>query len=177
MTCAQQQDGGKSDPATDGMHHHRPGEVVKVLAEQALYPILPTQASAPGHAFENGVDQSNQDGRGDQLRPKLGSLGNAARNNGGNGCGKGGQEEELHQIIATRSKTAPADLAGNHTGAGQECDAIGHGITHKEIGKGRDRKVCNNFNQGIDLILLANSTELQERESSVHREDWNVDGR
>ena len=54
----------------------------------------------PGNAFKEGIDKPYDDGGCNQLGPKLGAFGNAARNNGGDGRGKCEQEKELDQLVA-----------------------------------------------------------------------------
>ena len=46
--------------------------------------------------------------------------------------------------------------------------SIGDGEADEEISDGRDRKIDQNFHQGIDLIFLAYRAELKESEARVH---------
>jgi hypothetical protein len=64
------------------------------------HPTVNTQAPVPGEPFEKRVDQADDDGGGNQLRPELGALGDAARDDGRNRGGKSQQEEELDHFIA-----------------------------------------------------------------------------
>ena len=50
--CAEQDNGHERDPAADGVHDHRTGEVVKLFAEARLDPGLHAELLVPGDAFE-----------------------------------------------------------------------------------------------------------------------------
>ena len=82
------------------MHHDGAGEIVELLAEAGLEPGLDAEGLVPGDAFEEGIDEADEQEGGDQLRTEPGALGDAARNDGGNGGGEGQQEEELGQLVA-----------------------------------------------------------------------------
>ena len=100
------------------MDHDRAGEVVELRAGQRLDPGLDAEALVPGDAFEQRIDQADDDGRGHQLRAEAGALGDAAGDDGRDGGGEGEQEEELHQVVA---------VAGHQLlGADEEAGAVGH---------------------------------------------------
>ena len=145
------------------MDHHAAGKVVELGAGQCLDPGLHAEMLVPGNALEEGVDQAHDHGRGDQLGPELGAFGNAARDDGGNGGGKGQQKEELDQAIAVECR----QLLGAH----EKVRAVGHAIAEREINHGGDREVDQDLDQGIDLVLAAHGAQLQKSETGVHGQD------
>jgi hypothetical protein len=94
---AEQQHGGQPDPAAHGMHHHRAGEVVELLAEAGLQPGLDAEGLVPGDALEEGIDEADQQEGGGELRAEARALGDAAGDDGRDRGGEGQQEEELDQ--------------------------------------------------------------------------------
>lgn len=56
-----------------------------VFTRQAFDSGLHTQVLVPHDAFKDKINQTHNDGNGNQLWPELGMLGNAAQNNGCNG--------------------------------------------------------------------------------------------
>ena len=103
---AQQQHGRQREPAAHRVDHDRAGEVMELRAGQRLDPGLHAEALVPGDAFEQRIDQADDDGGGHQLRPEPGALGDAAGNDGRDGGGESQQEEELHQLVAVASRPA-----------------------------------------------------------------------
>ena len=87
--CAQQDHRGQGQPAAHGVHHHRACKVVKLSAGVGQQPGLDAPLLVPSHTFIQGVDHAHQNRSSDQLWPKLGALGNAAGDDGGNGGRKG----------------------------------------------------------------------------------------
>ena len=160
VTGAQQDDGWQSDPAAHGVHHHRACKVMELVARDRLDPGLHAKVLVPGNALKEGVNKAHNHRRGDQLGPKLGPLGDAARNDGGNGRRKGQQKEELDQVVAV--------LGGQLLGPHKEGGAISHAVTDHKINHSGDRKVHQDLDQGVDLVLFANRAQLQEGKSSVH---------
>ena len=106
----------------------------------------------PGNAFKEGINKPNDDGCGDELGPKLGALGNAARNNGGDGCGKCEQEKELDQLVAVFISQC---LCADH-----ETGAVSHTVAHNKIGQRGHAKVHQDFDQRVDLVFFANGAEF-----------------
>ena len=93
---------------------------------------------------------------------ELGAFGDAAGNDCRDGCGEGQQKEELHHLVAA--------LLGQHFGAGEEVDSVGDGVADEEVGEGGDAKVGQDFDQRIDLVLLADRAEFEKGEACMHRE-------
>ena len=106
----------------------------------------------PGDAFKERIDKPNDDGGCNELRPKLGALGNAARNNGGNGSCKCKQEKEFDQFVAI---FVSQGLCADH-----EAGAIRHAIADNKISQRGHAKVHQDFYQRIDLVFFANSAEF-----------------
>ena len=106
----------------------------------------------PGDAFKERINKPNDDGGCNELRPKLGALGNAARNNGGNGSCKCEQEKELDQLVAI---FVSQGLCADH-----EAGAIRHAIADHKISQRGHAKVHQDFYQRIDLVFFANSAEF-----------------
>ena len=98
---------------------------MKLFARQRFDPGLHAKVLIPDNAFKEGVDQPNDHCRGDQLRIKTCSLGNAARDDGRNGSRKSKQKEKLDQLIAVFG----CQLFGAH----KKVAAIGHAVTDGEI--------------------------------------------
>ncbi len=157
---AQQDDSRQRDPATDGMHHDGAGKVVKFISRCGLDPGLHAEVLVPGNTFEERVHKADDDSRCDQLRPEFGAFGDSPRNDGGNGGGKRQQEEELHQVVTV--------LRGQLIRTDKEGGAIGHRIAHQKVGHGGDRKVDQDLDQCIDLVLFANRAQLQKCEPGMH---------
>ena len=144
---AQRQHCHQADPAPHGMHDDRAREVVKVFAKGALDPGLEPEALAPCHALEERVDQADQEGGGDQLRAKAGTLRNAPGNDRRNGGGERQQEKELDELVAV--------FLHQRVGAHQKRGAIRHQITQQEVRQGGDREVDQDLDQRIDLVFVA----------------------
>ena len=142
------------------MNHHGTRKIVKLLASGGLDPSLHTKVLVPCDALKDGIDKSHDARRGDELRPKLGALGNATRYDGRNGCSKGQQKEKFDQIVAIFS----GQLFRTH----KEIGAIRNAVTHDKINHCRDREVDQDFDQGINLVFLANGAQLQKGKSRVH---------
>ena len=104
---AQQQHGGEADPAPHGVHDDAAGKVMELRAGEGLQPSLEAQQLVPGHALEHGVKKAHQHRRGDELRPEARTLGNAARDDGGNSRREGQQEEELGPVRSRSWPPAP----------------------------------------------------------------------
>ena len=147
MAGAEQQHGGQGNPAAHGVHHHRTGEVMKLLPEVAFEPGLDAEVLIPGNAFKKRIDKTNQHKGGGQLRVELGPFGNTPGNNGRNGRRKSQQKEEAGDVVAA--------LFGDLAGADKEVGAIGHGKADGEISHRRYGKISEDFHQCIDLVLFA----------------------
>ena len=89
VTRTQQNDRRQSDPAAHGVDHHRARKVMELIARERLDPGLHAKVLVPDNALKEGVDKAHDHCCGDQLWPELGPLGNAPRNDGGYGGGKG----------------------------------------------------------------------------------------
>ena len=129
-------------------------------------PILNAVITVPDNAFKERVNQSDQRKSGSQLRIESRTLGDAARHNRRNGSRKGQQEKEFDQVIAI--------FGGQDFGTGKEADAIGHAVTHKKVGNGGDRKIGDDFDQGIDLVFLADRAQFQKGKTGMHGQHHNA---
>jgi hypothetical protein len=69
---------------------------MKLVAGERGDPALDAEVLVPGDALVQRVDEADDDRGSDQLRPELGALGDAARDDGRNGGRESQQEEELH---------------------------------------------------------------------------------
>ena len=94
------------------------------------------------------------------MRAELGAFGDAARNDGGNGGSEGQQKEELDQVITV--------LGGQLLGPHKESGAVGHAVAHHKINHGGHRKIHQDFDQRVDLVLFANRAQLQKCKTGVH---------
>src|SRR5690606_38156308 len=151
---AELQYGHEADPAADSMHDHRPGEVVEFRAEAALEPGLDTEGAVPGDAFEEGIDEADDEEGGGELRVEARTFGDAARDDGRNRGGEGEQEEELGQAVAV--------VFGQDCGTAEEVDTVGDAVADEEIGERRYREIDQDLDQGVDLVLLAHGAELEK---------------
>ena len=158
----QQQHRGQGDPATDGVHHDASRKIVERYAKSRLQPCLESQVAVPDDAFEERIDQANDQEGCQQLGHEARPLGDAAGDDCRNRRGESQQEEELHQLV-TRAR-------GKLVRAMHEAAAVGNGVADEEIGDGRYREVRKNFDQGVDLILLADRSDFEKGESRMHRE-------
>jgi hypothetical protein len=156
----QQQNGGQGDPAADGMHHHRAGEVMELGTEGGFQPGLDAQVVVPGNALKKGIDKAHQQEGGDALGVEARPLGDATGDDGRDGCREGEQEEELDHLVAA--------LLGQYLGAGEEVGTVGHGVADEEVGEGRDTEIRQDLDQGIDLVLLADGAEFEKGKAGVH---------
>jgi hypothetical protein len=103
------------------MHHDGTCEVVEFFSIVGFQPGLEAEGLVPGNAFEEGIDEADdQKGRG-QLRVELGTLGDAARNDRRDRRREGQQEEEARQLEAI--------LLQQRFGAGEEVDAVGDAVS------------------------------------------------
>jgi hypothetical protein len=133
---------------------------MEFFAGQHLDPGLDAETLVPHDALEERVDKADDHRGGNQLRPKARPLRNATGNDGRNGRGEGEQKEELHQLVAVLGR----QLLGAH----EEARAIGHAIAHQKIGHGGDRKVHQDLDQGIHLVLFADRAQLEKGKTRVH---------
>ena len=148
------------NPATDCMNHSRPCKVMKRRSKLRLESVLKTKIVVPDQPFKEGIDQPDQSDGGQQLRAKFGALCDASGDDGRNSGCKGEEEKELGELKAT--------VGDQFVGPNQKVHAVGHAITNEEIGDGADGQVCNDLDQGIDLVLLANRADLEKGKACVH---------
>src|SRR3569832_2148947 len=160
MACAQEQYRHQSQPAADGVHHHRTGEVEKLGAEMRFQPRLQTKVAVPGNAFEERIAQPHQQGRSCKLRIKPGALGDAAGNDGGNRRGERQQEEKFNEFITA--------FFHQGMGIGQKRRPVGDGLTDEEIRQGGHRKIRDDFYQRVYLVFFAYRPYFQKSEAGVH---------
>ena len=156
----QQQHSRQSQPTAHSVHHHRACKIVELFSGQRFDPGLHAKVLIPDNPLEEGVDQPNDDGRGDQLRVKARTLGNAARDDGRDGRGKSQQKEKLHQLIAVFGR----QLFRAH----KKVAAIGHAVADGKVNNGRDGEIHQNLHQRIDLVFFAHRAELEKCKAGVH---------
>jgi hypothetical protein len=72
---------------------------MKLLTRQSLDSGLHAKVLVPDDAFKERINSAHYDGGCDQLRPKLGPLGDAARNDRWNGSRKSQKEKDLDQRV------------------------------------------------------------------------------
>ncbi len=89
MAGAEQENSRKRNPPPHRMHNDRPGKIMKFCTVACFQPSLNTEGVVPGNAFKEGIDKADQHKSCNQLRMKFGTFSDTARNNGGNGGGKG----------------------------------------------------------------------------------------
>ena len=135
---------------------------MKLGASQAFDPGLNAQVLIPDNAFEKRVDQSDDHGGGNQLRPELGAFCNATRDDGRYGRRESQQKEESDQLVAI--------LGCQFFCAHQETGAVGDAVANHEIDDGGNRKVHQNLDQGVDLVLAAHGAEFQKCKTGMHGE-------
>ena len=133
---------------------------MKLLPRHGFDPALHTKMLVPGDALKKRVHKAHDDCRCHQLRPELGALCNAARHDGRDGGCEREQEEELDQRI-------PAELH-QRLCANKKMRAVGHGVTDDEIDHRGYRKVHQDLDQRIHLVLFADRAQLQKRKPGVH---------
>ena len=121
-TRAEQHDRRQGQPAANRVHHNGAGEIMELGTGQRLDPRLHAEILVPDDAFKKWIDESDDDGGGDQLRVKPRTFGNAARNDGRNRCCKGQQEKELHQLVTI--------LGGELFCADEEMRAVGNPVAY-----------------------------------------------
>ena len=161
----EQQHGRQGDPAAHGMHHNGAGKIMEFGTKGAFQPFLNAIVLIPGDAFIERVDKPDQHKGSGQLRVELGAFRNAAGNDGRDRRSKGQQEEKAGDVVAA--------LLGDLRGADEEVGAVGHGKTDGKVGHGGHGEVGQNFDQGIDLVLFADSTNLQEGKAGMHGKHHN----
>ena len=80
------------------MHDDGAGEVVELLAEPRLEEVLlQAVVLVPDDAFEERIEQADDERGGDALRQEARTLGDAAGDDGRHGGGERAQEEELDE--------------------------------------------------------------------------------
>ncbi len=160
VTRSQQQYRPQRNPAANGVHNNRAGKVVEAGTKLRFQPALKAVVAIPDDTFKERIHHTNDQQRGAQLRRKLGPFGNTTGDDRRNGCGKGHQEEELHQRVTV--------VLRQGCRIGKEGSPIGNPVADKEIGKTRNREITDDFRQRVYLILLPNRTYLKKRKTGVH---------
>src|SRR4029453_448049 len=94
--------------------------------------LLQAVALVPDDAFEEGIEQADDQGGGETLRAESRALGNAARDDGWHCRGESAQEEELDQRQALRVEAFRR--AVERLRVDEEGDAVGDGVADEEIG-------------------------------------------
>src|SRR3989344_6034166 len=89
--------------------------------------LLKAEIAVPDDAFEEGIDEADDDGGRHGLRPEPGALRDAARNDRRYGGRESEQEEELHKRgpLRCEARAFSSLVAVQHRGAEEEADAIG----------------------------------------------------
>ena len=147
-------------PAADGVHHHRTCEIMELGAGRRLDPRLNAVAVVPGNAFEEGIDEADDHHRRNQLRVEFGAFGNAAGNNRRHRSSKRQQKKELGDFEAA--------FLGQLLCSDHERHAVGNAVTDEKIHNRRDRKIAEDFDQRIDLILAPHRAQFQKRKPRMH---------
>ena len=159
---AEHQHGDEADPAAHRVDDDAPGEVVELRAERALEPRLDAVVLVPGDAFEERIDEADEQERRGELRIEPRTLGDAAGDDRRDRRGEREQEEELDELEAA--------LLRERLGAGEEVDAVGDRVADEEVRDRGDGEVDDDLHQRVHLVLLAHGAELEEGEAGVHRE-------
>ncbi|MNN24062.1 hypothetical protein D3C81_1374760 [compost metagenome] len=129
-------------------------------AKALQQPGLQTQVAVPDNAFEERIDERDDQRGCTQLGNKPGALGDASGNDRRDRRGKGQQEEKLHQSIA---------MVGIEHGRWlHERHAIRNPIAYKEVGQCRYGEVAEDFRQRIDLVFLSHGSDFEKGETGVH---------
>ncbi|PBJ04381.1 hypothetical protein BSF40_39250 [Pseudomonas sp. ACN5] len=129
-------------------------------AKTLQQPGLQTQVAVPDHAFEERIDECDNQRGCTQLRDKPGALGDSSGNDRGNRRGKGQQEKKLHQSITM--------VGIEHGRRLHEGHAIRNPIAYKEVGQCRYGEVAEDFRQGIDLVFLSHGSDFEKGKTGVH---------
>src|ERR1700716_3232743 len=98
-TCTQHHDGNQCDPATECVNHDAPREIMKLLAERGLHPVLNPEMVVPRNTLEERIQEPDKKECRGKLWIELCALGDAAGNDRRNRCRKCQQEEEFHQRV------------------------------------------------------------------------------
>ena len=138
------------------MHDNRAGKVVELRAEAVLEPGLEAVSLIPGNAFEEGIDEADDEEGGGELRIEARTLGDAAGNDGWNRGGEGQQEEELGECVAI--------MFGQHLGTTEEVHAIGNAVADKEIGEVETEKSTRILTRALTWFFYVRYP-AQERQS------------
>ena len=129
-------------------------------AKLALQPLLHTKAAVPGNAFEQWIDQADDQEGADQHGIEAGAFGNATTDDGGNGRGKGQQEEEFSQIETV--------IGNQGARAAHERLSICDAVAEEKIGHGRSGEIGDDLHQRIDLVFTADCAQLQKGKPGMH---------
>ena len=136
---AEQQHGHEPDPAAHRVHDDAAREVVELRAERARHPRLDAEALVPRDAFEERIDERDEQERRRDLRIELRALGDAARHDRRNRRGERQQEEELDELVAV--------LLRERRRVGEERDAVGDRVADEEVRDRRDGEVDQDLAQ------------------------------
>ena len=123
----------------------------------------------PDDALRERIDDPDDDGGSEHLRPEPRALGDSAGNNRGHRRGEGGKEEEADQREAVQRK---AGRAGRKVGgADEEGDAVRDPIAEEEIADCRKREVRHDLDHRIYLVLASHRADLEKGEAAMHGKD------
>jgi hypothetical protein len=149
------------------MHDDRAREVVELGAQLGFEEgLLQAKILVPDDAFKEGVEQADNQGRGDALGQELGALGDAARDDGWHGRCEGAQEEEPHQREAL--PVVALGAAADGLGIEEERHPIGDGETDEKVGDCGNGEVDQDLAQRVDLVLVPDGAGFQEGKAAVH---------
>ena len=157
-------------PAAERVHDDGAGEILERRAENRIEEVLlQPEVAVPVDAFKQRVEQPDHGGGSHRLGGKPRALGDAAGDDCRHRRCKGAEEEEAHERVALRA--VARRTAGDRRGALQEPNAVGDRVPDGEIGDGGDGEVDQDFDERVDLILVADRPGLKERKSAMHGEN------
>ena len=134
--------------------------------------LLQAVVLVPDDAFEEGIEQADDERGGHALRQEARALGDAAGDDGGNRGGERAEEEELDQRQALRAETGCA-AAAQRLRADEERHAVGDGVADEEVGDRRDGEIDQDLAERVDLVLVAHGAGFEKGEAAVHGKNKN----
>ena len=162
---------GEGDPAADGVHDGRSGEVVEAEPLEPACGALAREA-APHPVAAHGVDDGGDEDRVDEVALELDALGDGAGDDRRGGRGEHRLEEEEGPVPGAFALGEPRHPESAPAEGAAELRRAEHQRGAEDVERERaGGEVHQVLHHDVRRVLRAGEAGLDEREAGLHHED------